>query len=230
MRIVVIGAGDIGGTLTRLLSGSGHEVFVANASGPETLTDLVGETGATAVAIDDLPSEADVVLLALPYQAIPDLAHALGRSAAGAIIVDVANYVPGLRDPHIAEVDAGMAESRWVSDRIGRPVVKALNTITAASLQDRRRPPGAADRIGAPVSGDDERSKQGVIALVDQLGFDAFDAGSLDASWRQQPGTPVATTDLPLARARAAVAGAERGQTSTWRARMARREGSSPIG
>jgi predicted dinucleotide-binding enzyme len=60
-----------------------------------------------------------------------------------------------------------------------------------------------------------------VIALIDELGFDGFDAGNLDASWRQQPGTPVATTDLPLPHARAAIMAAEPEQTTAWRAKMA---------
>jgi predicted dinucleotide-binding enzyme len=221
MKVVVIGAGNIGGTLTRLLTELGHDVVVANASGPETVTDLVRETHATAVSTDDLPADPDIVLLAVPYQAIPDLAQTLSRLPDDTVIVDVANYVPGLRDRNIAEVDAGLPESRWVADRIGHPIVKALNTITAASLRDRRRAPGAADRIGAPVSGDDERAKERVIALIDELGFDGFDAGNLDASWRQQPGTPVATTDLPLPHARAAIMAAEPEQTTAWRAKMA---------
>jgi NAD(P)-dependent dehydrogenase (short-subunit alcohol dehydrogenase family) len=70
MRIVVIGSGRIGGTLTRRLTQLGHAVVVAN---PETLEDLVRETGATASSTGDLPADADVVVLAIPFAAIPDL-------------------------------------------------------------------------------------------------------------------------------------------------------------
>jgi hypothetical protein len=100
---------------------------------------------------------------------------------------------------------------------LGRPVVKALNTITARSLQEHARPCGAADRIAAPVAGDDEEAKQRVIDLVDALGFEAFDGGDVAGSWRQQPGTPVYTADLPLGAARGAIADARSEQGTAWR-------------
>lgn len=73
----------------------------------------------------------------------------------------------------------------------------------------------------APVSGDDATAKQTVIALLDELGFDGFDAGDLEQSWRQQPGTPVYTADLPLDQARPALDAAVREDTTAWRERMA---------
>jgi len=209
MRIVVIGSGRIGGTITRRLAQLGHDVVVANARGPQTLEDLVHETGATA----DLPADADVVVLAIPLAAIPDLPP-LPR---GAIVIDAANYVPGVRDPAIPAIEAGEPESKWTAEQLGRPVIKALNTITARSQQEHGRPPGAADRIAAPVAGDDEEAKQRVIDLVDALGFQAFDAGKLADSWRQQPGTPVYTADLPLDAAQDAINAARPEQSTAWR-------------
>jgi predicted dinucleotide-binding enzyme len=213
MRIVVIGSGRIGGTLTRRLTQLGHDVFVANARGPETLQDLVRETGATATTSADLPADVDVAILAIPFAAIADLPPLPGD----AVVVDAANYVPGLRDPEIPAIEAGEPESRWTAERLGRPVVKALNTIPARSLQEHARPRRAADRIAAPVAGDDDEAKQRVIDLVDTLGFDAFDAGTLAGSWRQQPGTSVYAADLPLDAAFAAVAHARPEQTIAWR-------------
>src|SRR3954453_5310523 len=172
MRVVMIGSGRIGGALTRRLTQLGHDVVIANAHGPETLADLVGETGATATSTTDLPADADVVVVAIPFAAIADLPQ-LPRAA---VIVDAVNYVPGLRDPEVPAIEAGEPESMWTADQLGLPVVKALNTIAARSLQ-RSPPRGAADRIAAPVAGDDEASKQLVIDLVDALGFDAFEAG-----------------------------------------------------
>src|SRR4051812_320671 len=161
MKIVVIGSGRVGGTLTRRLRQLGHDVVVANARGPETLEDLVRETGATATSTADLPADVDVAILAIPFAAIPDLPPLPGR----AVVVDAANYVPGVRDPEIPAIEAGEPESTWTAERLGRSVVKALNTISARSLQEHARPRGAADRIAAPVAGDDDEAKQRVIDL-----------------------------------------------------------------
>ncbi len=78
-----------------------------------------------------------------------------------------------------------------MSDQVGRPVVKAFNGIQAAHLLDGGRPAGAEDRRALPVAGDDPAAKQVVIGLLDELGFDGVDAGTIDESWKQQPGTPV---------------------------------------
>jgi predicted dinucleotide-binding enzyme len=106
------------------------------------------------------------------------------------VIVDTGNYYPE-RDGRIADVDGGMTESGWVARQIGRPVVKAFNTIPAQHLMDRGLDAGQPGRIAIPVAGDDARAKAVVLTLVDSLGFDGVDAGPLDESWRQQPGTPV---------------------------------------
>src|SRR3954467_4820561 len=136
MRIVVIGSGRIGGTLTRRLTQLGHDVVVANARGPGPLEALVRGPGATATSTADLPADADVVVLAIPFAAIPDLPP-LPR---GAVVVDAANYVPGVRDPEIPSIEAGEPESMWTAERLGRPIVKALNTIAARSLKEGARP------------------------------------------------------------------------------------------
>ncbi len=91
-----------------------------------------------------------------------------------------------------------MAESRWVSNQLGRPVIKAFNNIQAQHLRDMGEPKGTRGRISLPVSGDDQAAKAVVLQLVDDLGFDPVDAGGLDESWRQQPGTPVYAADLDL--------------------------------
>jgi class 3 adenylate cyclase len=77
-------------------------------------------------------------------------------------------------------------------------VIKAFNNIYARHLLELGRPKGTAGRIALPVSGDDEAAKAVVLKLVDELGFDGVDAGGLDESWRQQPGTPVYTKDFGL--------------------------------
>lgn len=197
MRIGIIGAGQIGGTLTRRLTALGHEVFVANSRGPETLSDLVRETYARAVSAKEAAHRGELVIVTIPEAHISKLPKDLFAGVPESVVVaDTGNYYPRQRDGRIAEIEAGMAESRWVERQIGRPVVKAFNNIYARHLLERRLPKGAPDRIALPVAGDDPKATAVVIELVEQLGFDAVDAGGLDESWRQQPGTPVYATDL----------------------------------
>ena len=92
-----------------------------------------------------------------------------------------------------------MTESRWVSDQLGHPVVKAFNGIRAQHLLELGKPAGSPGRIALPVAGDDPYTKRIVMRLIDELGFDPVDAGPIDGSWRQQPGTPVYAADLDTA-------------------------------
>jgi predicted dinucleotide-binding enzyme len=190
MRIGIIGAGHIGGTLTRRLRSLGHDVAVANSRGPETLAGLAAETGARAVTVEEAVRGRDLVIVTIPQYAVARLPRGLFDAAGDAVIVDTGNYYPG-RDGRIADIDGGMTESGWVARQIGRPVVKAFNTIPAQHLMDRGLDAGQPGRIAIPVAGDDARAKAVVLSLVDSLGFDGVDAGPLDESWRQQPGTPV---------------------------------------
>lgn len=214
MKIAIIGAGDVGGALARNLTALGHDVTIANSRGPESLVQLAADTGARALPVADVSTDADVVILAVPFGALPALS---GVRLAGTV-VDAGNYVPWFRDAQIAAVDDGLVESRWTEHVLGRPVVKAFNTISADSL---RRQGSTSHRIAAPVAGDDATAKAVVVALLGELGFDGFDAGGLDDSWRQQPGTPIFAADLPLGAARAALEQATPAQTEAWRREMA---------
>ena len=199
MKIGIIGAGNIGGTLTRKLTALGHEVAVANSRGPETLADLVNETGAAAVSAAEAATGADIMIVTVPQRAIPLLAQGIfDAAAANAPIIDTGNYYP-MRDGRIDAIEDGMAASRWVSEQIGRPVVKAFNNIRAQHLLELGKPAGSPGRIALPLAGDDPQTKSVVMRLIDELGFDPVDAGSIDESWRQQPGTPVYATDLDAA-------------------------------
>jgi hypothetical protein len=95
----------------------------------------------------------------------------------------------------ISEIKDGMVESEWTSHILGRPVIKAFNNIVADSLLHKGHPKGSKERVALPVSGNDVRTKQFVIALLDEMGFDAIDAGPLSESWRYQPGTPAYCPD-----------------------------------
>lgn len=112
------------------------------------------------------------------------------------MVIDTGNYYPQQRDGRIAEIEDGQPESAWVSAHLGRPVVKAFNNIYAQHLLENGRAAGEPGRMALPVAGADGRAKDVVLALVKELGFDAVDAGSIEESWRQQPGTPVYGSDL----------------------------------
>jgi 8-hydroxy-5-deazaflavin:NADPH oxidoreductase len=223
MKIGIIGAGQIGGTLTRRLAQLGHEVAVANSRGPSSLAGLAKETGAKAVTVGEAARAGQVVVVTIPEAKIRDLPKNLFEGApSDVVVIDTGNYYPRERDGRIDEIEAGMPESRWVANQLGRSVVKAFNTMNYEKLLELGRPAGPG-RLALPVAGDDARAKQVVLQLVNELGFDGVDAGGLDDSWRQQPGTPVYDKELDSAGVRHALAEARKERTSQWRA-----AGSSP--
>jgi 8-hydroxy-5-deazaflavin:NADPH oxidoreductase len=208
MKIGIIGAGHIGATLTRRLTQLGHDVTVANSRGPETLKGLAAETGARAGTVTEAATDKEVVIVTIPEKSVPELPKGLFDNSR-AVVVDTGNYYPQ-RDGRIGPIESGTTESRWVSQQLGRPVVKAFNTILAKHLLDDGRPSGDRKRIALPIAGDDPNAKTVVSRLIDELGFDAVDAGGLDDSWRQQPGTPVYGADLTADKARHALGEAKR--------------------
>ncbi|MFJ6986374.1 MULTISPECIES: NADPH-dependent F420 reductase [unclassified Streptomyces] len=193
MKIGIIGAGNIGGNLTRRLAALGHEVAVANSRGPQTLAELAAETGATPVEATEAAKGAEVVVVTVPFKAVPGLPDGiLDGAAEGAAVIDTNNYYPRERDGRIDAVeDEGITESRWIERQLGHPVIKAFNGTYAQDILDRHRPAGDPGRIALPVAGDDAAAKAKVRALIEELGFDTVDSGGIDDSWRQQPDTPV---------------------------------------
>ena len=197
MDIGIIGAGKIGGTLTRRLTTLGHDVKVANSRAPETLAELAAETGATAVWAADAAADADLVIVSIPQKNVVDLAAGIvDARKPGAPVIETNNYYPRERDGLISAIEDGTPESVWVAQELGVPVFKVFNGIFWKRLLDGGLPAGDASRIALPIAGDDPTGKQVVFALVDALGFDPVDGGSLAESWRQQPGTPVYGADL----------------------------------
>ncbi|MGH9626403.1 MAG: NADPH-dependent F420 reductase, partial [Bryobacteraceae bacterium] len=184
-----------------------------------SLAELTKETGARAVTAAEAARAGEVVVVTIPEAKIRDLPKDLFAGVPPeVVVVDTGNYYPRERDGRIDEIEAGMTESRWVERQLGRPVVKAFNNIYARHLLESGRPAGSAGRIALPVAGDDARAKQIVLQFVDQLGFDGVDAGGLDDSWRQQPGTPVYATDFDSAGVSRGLADAKKERTPQWRA------------
>ncbi|BBY28775.1 NADPH-dependent F420 reductase [Mycolicibacterium sediminis] len=208
MKIGIIGVGHIGTTLSQKLAAAGHDVKVANSRGPETIGAEVLETGARAVPATEAVTDVDVVILSVPLNRVPDIAPIVGEASPTTVVIDTSNYYP-TRDSQIRAIEDGQVESLWVAERLGRPVVKAWNAIGSGSLANKGMPAGRPGRIAIPVAADDPRSRAVGIALVEDTGFDGVDAGTLDQSWRQQPGAPAYCTDLTSAEVPAALAAAD---------------------
>jgi predicted dinucleotide-binding enzyme len=192
MRIGIIGAGHIGGMLARHFDDRGHEVAVSNSRGPETLAGLVEELdgGAQAMTAAEAARFGDVVVASVPFGRYRELPN---EGVAGKVVIDTNNYYPQ-RDGHFEELDSDRTTSSELlqAHLPGARVVKAFNAILWTRLRDDGRPAGDGERVGIPISGDDEQAKQTVAELIDQIGFDAVDAGTLAERWTQastgQPG------------------------------------------
>lgn len=195
MKIGIIGAGNIGATLAKHFRQLQHTVFIANSRGPETLATVAKETGAIPVLIREAADGVDLLVIAIPMKSVPELPQdLLANLPPESPIIDTGNYYP-LRDGRISDIDRGLAESAWTSGHLGRPMVKAMNNIVADSLLRKGLPRGAKQRIALPVAGENAPSKKTIMDLLDAIGFDSLDAGSLSDSWRFQPGTPAYCPD-----------------------------------
>ena len=194
MKIGILGVGNIGTTLAHRLASAGHLVKVANSRGPETLPAGALDTGAKAVTASEVVLDVDVLITSVPFARVPDIRSLVEQLPSDAVVIDTSNYYPH-RDGNIEAVDLGQIESHWVSEQFGRKVTKAWNAIFTGSFDVNARPLGHPDRVAIPVAGDSDAHRAVAMSLVEDSGFDAFDAGGLEDSWRQQPGTPVFCTD-----------------------------------
>ena len=208
MRIGILGTGHIGKTLVQKLSAAGHDVKVANSRGPETIGGDVLAFGGRAVSTAEAVADVEVVILSIPLNRIAEVAPLIGALSAETVVVDTSNYYPQ-RDGAIDALDAGQPESLWVAEQLGRPIVKAWNAIGSDSFAKKGKPAGSADRLAIPVAADSDKDRAVGMALVNDTGLDAYDAGSLAESWRQQPGTPCYCTDLTSEEMGAALATAD---------------------
>lgn len=219
MKIGIIGAGNIGAALVRRLRALGHDVAFANSRGPASLEDLARDTGAHAVSVREAARGRDLVVVTIPQKKIEDLPEDLFASVPATVpIVDTGNYYPQQRDGAIRDIEDGMTESAWVAKTLGRPVIKTFNNIYAKHLLENGTPAGTHDRIALPVAGDDPAAKATVMALVDELGFDPVDAGTIAESWRQQPDSPCYGSDFPAEALRDALAAASPERKASWKA------------
>ena len=185
----LIGSGNIGGTLAKLAVDAGHDVVLSNSRGPETLQDLVAELGprARAATAAEAAEAGDVVVVTVPlknYRQVPV------EPLAGKVVIDTNNYYPE-RDGQVAELDdESTTTSELLQEHLPTShVVKAFNNIYFGHLASLTRPAGDPARSVIAIAGDDESAKQTVTALLDDLGYDAHDAGALAEGWRFQRDT-----------------------------------------
>ena len=187
----LIGAGNIGGTLARLTVAANDEALISNSRGPETLAELVAELGprARAVTAGEAAAGGDLVVVTVPLRAYDSLPAA---ELAGKVVIDTGNYYPA-RDGQIPELESGsLTSGELLQERLpGARVVKCFNNILFRHLQELARPAGSPERTALPIAGDDPEAKATVTAFLNEIGYDAVDAGALRDSRKFQPGTPL---------------------------------------
>ena len=192
MRIGVLGAGKIGGTLARSWLDAGHEVLVSSRHPEEVKSLPAGE-------LREAAEFGDVVLLAVPWVAVTETADLVSPAVAGKVLIDATNAfgAGGLLD--LGE----RGSSEMVAERfLGTRLVKCFNTIVWSRLRDEGRLPGDPGRLAVFVAGDDDAAKDAVAGLASDAGFDAVDAGSLRDGRRLQPDGPVFNVPLTVSEAR----------------------------
>lgn len=177
MNIAIIGAGNVGKALGTSLTRAGHQVTLA-ATTPESARAAAQEIGARSA--DDAASaatDAQVVILAVPYAAEPSVAAEIADAAAGRIVVDVSNP---LKPDYSGLATNGTSAAEELQQRLPQSrVVKAFNTVFATNQAN----PGAAGvPIDGYVAGDDAEAKQTVLDLVESIGLSPLDAGPLSSA------------------------------------------------
>lgn len=200
MQIGIIGSGNIGGTLTRLLAAMGHEVAVSHSGPPETLAPLIEEAGdhARACTVVDAARFGDVVILAIPWRNRDALPAGLLK---GKIVIDAMN--PYEADGSILDLGDRTSSEMVRNVLPGARLVKAFNALFAQDLATRGdRDLPLEERIVSFIAGDDEQANRTVAELVWDLGFVPLVTGSLrEGGRKQEPRSPVYTRPLRLAHA-----------------------------
>ena len=192
LKIGIIGAGHIGGTLARLWVAAGHEVLISSRH-PEELRPLAQALGPKASV--GTPREAamfgEVVLVSIPYGALPQIGRDLKAELAGKIVLDTGNPYPQ-RDGDMAlearRVGTGVASPRYLP---GVRLVRAFNAINSSDLASEAHRAGLP--IAIPLAGDDPEALDVAQRLVREAGFEPVVVGPLSRAREFDVGTPVYT-------------------------------------
>ena len=201
MKIGIIGAGNIGGTVAKLFAEAGHEIAIANSRGPETLSDLINEIGenAKAVTVEEAVDFGEIVFVSIPFGKYKELP---ADKFEGKIVIDSNNYYPD-RDGNFEDIDNNkITSSELLAEHLkGSTIVKAFNTIWSEHLksQENKDLPNEERRV-IFVCGDDEEGKAKVSAMIEEIGFGAYDTGSLSEGGKTQAvGSAIYNRDLTVA-------------------------------
>ncbi len=205
-----IGAGNIGQAVARLALDHGYDVVLSNSRGPDTLADVVADLGehAEADTAEGAATRGDLVVVTIPLKAYDQVPV---EPLAGKVVIDTNNYYPQ-RDGQMAALDDGSTTSAALlqAHLPQSHVVKAFNHVMSSHLTEHAVPSGSEGRRALAIAGDDADAKATVAGLIDELGFDTVDVGTLAESWRIQPGTPGYGPRLDVDEMRKALAAAER--------------------
>jgi predicted dinucleotide-binding enzyme len=182
--IGVIGAGHIGRNFSIAAIRCDYHIVISNATGPETLSDLVRELGPKArpATPADAAAAGDFALLAIPLTGADDLPV---EQLAGKIVLATVNYF-SQRDGHFPDIDAGkVSVPGYLQARLPKSrIVRVFNHIDAANIVSDATPAGAPNRRALGYAGDDPEAKKLAAELYEEFGFDAVDVGGLDDAWR----------------------------------------------
>jgi len=186
-RLGIVGAGRVGTTIARAAIAAGYDVAISGSGGAERIALIVEvlAPGARPVSTEEVVRHADLIVLALHMHRFRQLPRDL---FAGKILIDAMNYweeIDGV-DQELATAPAGtsVVVQEWFPSA---RVVKSLNHITYYKFEADRRPHGALRRIAIAAAGDDRAAVAAVMQLIDRLGFDAVDAGPLEAGLALEP-------------------------------------------
>jgi predicted dinucleotide-binding enzyme len=186
VKIGIIGIGFLGAPVAKHLVAAGHHVKVTNTRQPEELARMAREQGASPALLQEVGQDVDVLISSLNLNVLAaspqDLKDLFQSLPADVIVADTGNYIP-FQDGRIEAQEQGPVEGLWVAEQLGRPVTKFLNNLLAETIVEGGTPAGPFGRIALAPAGDDQRAKQVLTALSNDLGFDAVDAGSPAESW-----------------------------------------------
>jgi len=189
LRIGTIGAGRIGGTVGGLWVRAGHPVMFSSkdASEGKALADKLGPP-ARAGSVEEAIAFGDVIFLAVPYGAMPDIGREYAAALKGKIVLDAGNAVSA-RDGPIADEAEREGIGRTTQKYLpGARIVRAFNTIGYTILQAEA---GRAEpRLPIPIAGDDDEAVRIAGELVRDAGFEPVVAGALADARRFQRGAP----------------------------------------
>jgi predicted dinucleotide-binding enzyme len=196
MKIGIVGSGRLGGTVGSLWVKAGHEVMFSSRH-PEQLKEMAEKLGPRAKVgtVQDAIAFGNVILLAVPYSALPEIGREYGKSLVGKVLVDASNPVVR-RDGQVAEEalaqGIGPTSLKYLP---GTRYVRAFNPVGTAALQTEGFRAGSP--IGMPVAGDDAQAVKIATQLVRDIGFEPV-VVPLSKAAAFAPGTPVFGKPTPV--------------------------------